>query len=77
MKARIVSHENPIYIGMICDVVYYDFDEDASQVIFKSYNQGEPLELLADSVRIIFENLKEREQLERYIFEKAFKHLWI
>jgi len=76
MKARIVSHKNPVYVGMVCDVVYYDFDEEESKIVLKSYSQGEPLELYTDSVRIIFENLTEREQLERYVFEKAFTHLW-
>ena len=76
MKARIVTHDNPAYIGMVCDVVYYDFDEETSKIILKSYNQGEPLELTTDCVRIIFENLQERENLERYVFEKAFTQLW-
>ena len=76
MKVRIVTHDNPLYVGMVCDVVYYDFDENISKIVLKSYYQGEPLELFAESVRVIFESLEEREQLERYIFEKAFTHLW-
>ena len=76
MKARIISHINPAYIDMVCDVIYYDYDEEASTVIFKSYHQGQPLELEVSNVRIFFENLNEREQLERYIFEKFFECLW-
>ena len=76
MKARIISHLNPAYINMVCDVIYYDYDEEASTVIFKSYHQGQPLELPVTNVRIFFENLNEREQLERYMFEKFFECLW-
>ncbi len=76
MKARIIEHNNPKYIGMICDVVYYDFDEKTSKVIFKTLgSNGDILELFSDDVRIVFENFKERMQLECYVFEKAFTHL--
>ena len=75
MKVRIIAHENPAIIGRVCDVVYYDFDEKSGKIIFKSYD-GMVLELAAGNVRVIFEDLREREELERYVFEKAFKHLW-
>ena len=75
MKVRIIFHENPALIGRVCDVVYYDYDEQQGKIVFKSYD-GQVLELIAGNVRVIFEDLREREELERYVFEKAFKHLW-
>ena len=75
MKVKIIYHENPELIGRVCDVVYYDYDETARKIVFKAYD-GQVLELLAGSVRVILEDLREREELERYVFEKAFKHLW-
>ena len=75
MKVRIIFHESPALIGRVCDIVYYDYDEHLGKIIFKSYD-GQVLELMAGNVRVIFEDLREREELERYVFEKAFKHLW-
>ncbi len=75
MKVRIISHENPELIGRVCDIVYYDYDEKDGKVIFKAYD-GQVLELQAGTVRVIFEDLLEREEIEKYVFEKAFKKFW-
>jgi len=75
MKARIIKHKNPLYINMVCDVVYYSFEEKTSKIVFRTYNQGMYVELPFDTVRIIYENQEEREKLEHYILEKSFKQL--
>ena len=75
MKIRITAHDDVSLIGMVFDVVYYDFSKEKERIAFKCYD-GRPFVFYPGEVRIIFENMKERADLESYVFEKAFKKIW-
>ena len=75
MKVKVIRNSDLSMVGRVFDVVYYDYDSVSGRVVFKAYD-GRPVELYAGEVRIIFEDLRERLELERYVYEKAFKDIW-
>ena len=75
MKARILYHKNPKFVGKVCDIVYYDFDESIGKIVFNTY-LGRPLQLLSGSVAVTFESKEEKDGLEQFIQEKIFRRVW-